>query len=209
MTLRLVAVTLLAVVAVVVGACASGSSTADSAPGPPIGVDADLGAALLPQPPAGFTLVTDPARTGTIHIEDVVSLEDAAGQAGANLAAFGFLDGYQKTFAGPTPDEGLYATIEQYTSTDGATQRYTDAAARADGLEGRTGFDVATIPDAHGSDFTGAAQGLPDTRLIQVLFRFENVVVRIERTTTASSGVTPQDLIAIAEQQHEVLEALP
>lgn len=204
MTFRLAAVTLLAGAAVIAGACSSGST----ASGPPIGVDVDLGSVLIPQPPTGFTPVTDPARSGPIKIDDVVGLEAAAGQAPANLAAFGFLDGYQKSFEGPTPDETLYATIEQYTSNDGATQRYTDATARADAIEGRSGFDVTTIPDAHGSVFTGEAQGLPDTRLVQVLFRFENVVVRIERTTTANSGVTPQDVIAIAEAQHHALEEL-
>lgn len=193
---------LLVAVALVFAACGGGRGAAD----PTIGVQTDLGALVLPQPPAGFTLVADPARTGPIHIEDVVALEDATGQEGANLAGFGFLDGYQKTFAGPTPDEGLYATVEQYTSTDGAEQRFADATARADGIEGRTGFDVATIPDAHGSTFSGAAQGLADTRLLQVLFRFENTVVRIERTTTAGSQVTPQDVIALAEQQRRIIE---
>lgn len=196
--------TLAVAIAAALSIAACGGDT-ESAP-PTIGVQTDLGELLVDIAPPGFTLVADPERSGPIHIGDVVSLEAGTGQEGANVAAFGFLDGYQKTFTGPTPDEGLYATIEQYTSPEGAAERFADATERADAIEGRTGFDVPTIPDAHGSTFSGAAEGLADTRLLQVLFPFENTVVRIERTTTAGSPVTPQDVITLAEQQRRVLE---
>lgn len=199
---RLVAMAIAVLLATTpIASCGGGSG--DTAP--TLGVQADLAKLVLPQVPAGFTLVTDPGRSGSIGIGDVVSLEGATGQEGTTLAAFGFLDGYQKTFTGPTPDESLYVTVEQYTSAEGAADRFADATTRADGIEDRIGFDVPTIPEAHGSTFSGAAQGLTDTRLYQVLFPFEDLVVRVERTTTADSGVTSADAVAIAEQQYQVL----
>lgn len=203
--MRPLALAVVIAAAVLLAAC--GSDT-DAAP-PTIGVQADLGKLVTTTPLPGFAAVDDPARTGPIRIEDVLSLEGPTGLDGAELAAFGFLDGYQRSFAGPTPDETMYLTVEQYTSTDGATQRFEDATTRADSIAGRTGFDVPGIPDAHGSAFTGEAEGLTDARLYQVLFPFENVVVRVERATTAASGAGPQDVIAAAEAQYRALESAP
>lgn len=187
--------------AVLLAACGGEPASAP----PTIGVQADLGKLLVADAPPGFTAVADPARTGPIRIEDIVSLEGPTGLDGANLAAFGFLDGYQRSFAGPTPDETMYLTVEQYTSVDGARRRFEDASTRADSIAGRTAFEVPAIPDAHGSTFTGEAEGLADARLYQVLFPFENLVVRVERASTAASAVGPQDVIAAADAQYRLL----
>lgn len=199
--MRLLTLAVAIVAAVLLAAC--GGDT-EAAP-PTIGVQTDLGKLLVDTPPPGFTAVADPARTGPIQMEDVVSLEGPTGLDGADLAAFGFLDGYQRSFAGPTPDETMYLTVEQYTSADGAAQRFEDATTRADSIAGRTGFEVPSVPDAHGSAFTGEAEGLADARLYQVLFPYENLVVRVERATTAASGVGPQEVIAAAEAQYRAL----
>jgi len=194
------------VLAVLVTA-ASGVATACSpAAAPPTSISAlaDLGPLTLPDAPPGFGAVDDPAQTGTLTPGQVAELADDPARQQSDLIRFGYLDGYQRTYT--RGGDTIYATVEQYSSAEGARKRFDQLVSEADSLGERAPFPVPDVPDAVGNSFGGAALGFGDVQQHQVLFPFDTLVVRIEATSDRVT-LTAGDAVGLARTQRDLLEA--
>jgi hypothetical protein len=183
-----------------------GLPTSTSAPATTIAtvpLDAELAAALLAEPPAGFELVDEAGAAGPLDLDAASRAERDPQAERSVLETRGFERGHTRRWANADADV-VVATVYQFADDGGAAAYLTDGMLTLEGF-GAERFDVPAVPGAAG--FTAVEGGGESPRVVHgVAFaagrRFFLVLRSSERSAT-----TPDDVRALARAQADLVGA--